>query len=859
MADITKLGKYEIRGELGRGAMGVVYEAYDPLIERSVALKTIRQEALQGAHAAEILARFRREAQAAGKLTHPNIVSIYDFGEDGGVSYIAMELVKGRELKSYFEANERFALADVVRIVTEILAALGYSHKLGVVHRDVKPANVFVQPDGTAKVADFGIAHVESSELTQVGTVLGTPAYMSPEQILGLPVDGRSDLFSVGVMLYQFLTGERPFTGSATITMRKVLEEDPLPPSRFNAQVPGALDSVVRRALAKKPEDRFATAQAFSDALREAVVVAPAGGSGETTVVPRPAAAAAPVATPTAGPASHRPAGLAGVNSGPAAPRHSQKAAIAVVGAVVAVAIGVSLWLARGGRDAGPAPAQVAAAGAGSASSPGGGAASAAVAAGGTGAAPGTGAAAVPSGTSAAPGTSIASSAPTPAGAASAATTGSDPGTPAAPAAASPPQSGSGAAPAVPAASGSAAAPAPTPGPGALVISAVGFADPHDARYQADRSLLQADLRADSRSQLVEKAVNLLVDKRSVAKNYDVLRTQLLSKSGDYVTAVVRESAPETGKDGLASLTTDAVVNVRAVQKSLNEMSRSERIDFIRASGDPRVAVRVTTRDADRPDAPPRPSAAAENILKERIKSFGFRTWSEDGARQGDPAGGPDFIVEGEATIKRLSMKLEASGLTVTKYALNGWTIKAIDRATGEEIYYNTKLPTGQGSWASEEQAYQAIGTRIANEFSRDLFLWHVQPTGRRVVVKVSGLPTAFGDDLLRRELVGMPTVLTVAVPSAHVFDLQVAGSGPAGDVVAAGILKSLNAKLGQACFAVGAVNGDEVGVAFDAKCNEPAVLSRLETNPPAALYNAPAQRQKAIVKNPETLKKLMI
>jgi len=178
MAESTKLGKYEIRGELGRGAMGVVYEAYDPLIERIVALKTIRPEALLGAQAAEISARFRREAQAAGKLTHPNIVGIYDFGEDGGVWYIAMELVKGRELKDYFEQHERFATVDIVRILSQILSALGYSHKLGVVHRDVKPSNVFMLADGSVKVADFGIAHVDSSQLTQVGSVLGTPAYM---------------------------------------------------------------------------------------------------------------------------------------------------------------------------------------------------------------------------------------------------------------------------------------------------------------------------------------------------------------------------------------------------------------------------------------------------------------------------------------------------------------------------------------------------------------------------------------------------------------------------------------------------------------------------------------------------------
>ncbi len=270
MAEFTKLGKYEIRRELGRGAMGVVYEGYDPLIERVVALKTIRADQLVGDNAHDIIARFRREAQAAGRLSHPNIVSIYDFGEDAGVWYIAMEFIKGRELKEYFEANERFTTADAVRILTQILSALGYSHKLGVIHRDIKPANIILLADGSVKVADFGIAHIESSELTQVGAVLGTPSYMSPEQIQGLPIDGRSDLFSVGVILYQFLTGERPFTGSSTITMRKVLEENPLPPSRFNVQIPGAMDAVVRKALEKRADDRYQTAEEFAAALQAA-------------------------------------------------------------------------------------------------------------------------------------------------------------------------------------------------------------------------------------------------------------------------------------------------------------------------------------------------------------------------------------------------------------------------------------------------------------------------------------------------------------------------------------------------------------------------------------------------------------
>jgi serine/threonine-protein kinase len=225
VADIEMLGKYEVRRELGRGAMGVVYEGYDPLIKRRVALKTIRPEHLHSEDAAAMLARFRREAQAAGRLSHPNIVPIYDYGEEAGLSYIAMEFVAGRELKASFDANERFRPTDVVRIMGQILAALDYSHRQGVVHRDIKPANIFLLDDGSVKVADFGIAHVESSSLTQVGSVLGTPSYMSPEQILGLPVDGRSDLFSAGVVLYQLLTGERPFTGSAATTMQKVLQE----------------------------------------------------------------------------------------------------------------------------------------------------------------------------------------------------------------------------------------------------------------------------------------------------------------------------------------------------------------------------------------------------------------------------------------------------------------------------------------------------------------------------------------------------------------------------------------------------------------------------------------------------------
>jgi serine/threonine-protein kinase len=394
------------------------------------------------------------------------------------------------------------------------------------------------------------------------------------------------------------------------------------------------------------------------------------------------------------------------------------------------------------------------------------------------------------------------------------------------------------------------------------MISAVGLIDPSDPRYQNDKTLLQSDLRADSKSQVVEKAVGLLLETGSFAKNYDLLKDRLLSKSGSFIKTVVRESEPRMGKDGLMSITTEAVVNVKALQKSLNQMSRDERIDFIRASGDPKVSVQIAVRDADQPDAPPQYSPVAENILKERIKSFGFRTWSAVGAGANESGKAADFAVIGEAKVKKLSMRLPASGLMATKHTLTSWTVKCIDRETGEEIYYNTTLPKGVGSWASEEEALQAIGARIADEFSRDFFLQHANVTGQPVTLSVEGMPDAASEELLARELVGLPEVIAATPrPPAkpRVYDLQLAGTGAPSELVASGVLKPLNAKLGQACFALGGSSGEQVSVVFDKRCADAAVLNRLETNPPAGLYGAPPGRQKTVIKNPETLRKLSI
>ena len=269
---LSKLGKYEIRGMLGKGAMGIVYDGFDPVIQRRVAIKTVAKQSLDPSESAKLLGRFKREAQAAGRLNHPGIVCIHEYGEDDGVAFIAMEFVRGRELRTYFESQRRFPLAHIVPIMCDILDALDHAHRNGVVHRDIKPANIMITDEGRVKVADFGVARIESSMMTQVGTRIGTPAYMSPEQHQGLPVDGRSDLFSAGVILYEFLTGERPFTGDGYTLIQQILLQDAIRPSEINRDIPHRLDAVAIRALAKRPEDRFATALEFAEAFRDAAM-----------------------------------------------------------------------------------------------------------------------------------------------------------------------------------------------------------------------------------------------------------------------------------------------------------------------------------------------------------------------------------------------------------------------------------------------------------------------------------------------------------------------------------------------------------------------------------------------------------
>ena len=319
MTHPERLGKYQVIGVLGEGAMGVVYKGFDPDIQRVVALKTIRRLEGQGEvdSGQRSAARFRNEAKAAGRLLHPGIVGVYDFGDDGQVAYIAMEFVPGHTLSRYLAQRVPFGASDIASVMVQLLDALGHAHENGVWHRDVKPSNLIVMHTGRVKIADFGIARTDTGDRTLANSVLGTPMYMAPEHFMGRQIDHRVDIYAAGVVLYQLLTGRAPFVGTPEATMYQAVHDRPLAPSAVDGGSGLAMfDGVVANALAKDPAQRFPHAAGFRDAILSALGSVPPGLLSQAVVHALPVAekttpgvrpdmvSAPPLTLPSAAPSS---------------------------------------------------------------------------------------------------------------------------------------------------------------------------------------------------------------------------------------------------------------------------------------------------------------------------------------------------------------------------------------------------------------------------------------------------------------------------------------------------------------------------------------------------------------------------
>jgi serine/threonine-protein kinase len=266
---MKQLGRYEIIEELGRGAMGAVYKARDPVMDRDVAVKTILAHAIEGPEGAQFRERFVREAKAAGRLAHPGIITLFDVFDHENTPCLVMEYVAGQTLQSILQSGIRLDVDQVCDWAIQLAEALDYAHLNGVIHRDIKPANILITKDKRTKIADFGVAKLAESQVTITGQTLGTPAYMAPEQFAGLPVDGRADLFALGVVIYWMATGDKPFSGDTILSVQyKVMNTDPVPPRKLNPALPSSLESVILKSLQKDPAQRYQSGEELARELQ---------------------------------------------------------------------------------------------------------------------------------------------------------------------------------------------------------------------------------------------------------------------------------------------------------------------------------------------------------------------------------------------------------------------------------------------------------------------------------------------------------------------------------------------------------------------------------------------------------------
>ncbi|GAB6038359.1 hypothetical protein JCM15519_29180 [Fundidesulfovibrio butyratiphilus] len=392
-----------------------------------------------------------------------------------------------------------------------------------------------------------------------------------------------------------------------------------------------------------------------------------------------------------------------------------------------------------------------------------------------------------------------------------------------------------------------------------VTITAEGLADPNAETYKRDKGLLVDDLRKDAKRQILEKAVGSYVETSTLMQNYALVHDKVLSRSQGLIKRVVKESQPFQGKDGFAHLLMTAEVYTGDVKDALGEMGRQERVSLLKDVGNPRVSVAIDIRDAERGEGiKPERSAVAENVLKDKIKGFGYRVWS---AGQGAGPGGADFAITGEAKFKTVSIKLQASGLQVTKYVLTSWSVKCVDAHTGEEIYFNNKVPQRQ-SWADEDQAIQEIGQLIGSEFSKSFFEDHLQTPAKYYQVQVVGLPGYDAGQLLRKEFIGLRPVLNVDFrdfdrSGVSLFEVEFAGArSNFNQFLQTAVLAPLNQKMGGQAFTLESAHGNVVRVSYVPVRGED-FAKRIEALPPAGLAAASPERLREVVKSDEAKAKI--
>lgn len=392
-----------------------------------------------------------------------------------------------------------------------------------------------------------------------------------------------------------------------------------------------------------------------------------------------------------------------------------------------------------------------------------------------------------------------------------------------------------------------------------IIVSAEGLVDANADIYVKDKGLMLDDLRKDARRQIIEKSVGVYVDSSTLVENYTVINDRVLSKSQGLIKEIIKESEPWLGKDGFMHILMKAEVYIGDVKTAIQDLSKERRISIIKEQGNPKIAVRIFVKDAERSvDNIKERSNVAENVLKEHIKGFGYTVWSDDANTKDKQS---DFLIEGEAKFQKLSHVLPASGVRIEKFVLTSWSVKCLNTHTGEEIYFNNKVPQKK-SWNSEDAAVEEIGKMIGSEFSRDFFAEHLQQPSRIYQLKLAGLPDYDTAELFKKEFIGLRNILNVDFrnfqANGHsLFEIEFAGlRGNFNTVVNEGIIKPLNAKVGANAFHLIASHGDVIEISYTGKGKQ-ELLKAMEEMPPASIAQSSPERLKEVVKSPEAKKKI--